>query len=98
MVTGMRGLCNGLGPAVYGFVFNLFNVDITHNVPIVGQYPGGGERGALLINDRMLNSSVSHSFNLPENLLIPGPPLCLRRISGVVGYFGDGFHSRTHTL
>lgn len=74
MVTGMRGLCNGLGPAVYGFVFNLFNVDLTHNVPIVGQYPGGGERGALLINDRMLNSSVNHVFNPSEGQLIPGPP------------------------
>lgn len=73
MITGMRGLCNGLGPAVYGFVFNLFNVDLTHNVPIVGQYPGGGERGALVVNDRM-NSSVVHSLNLPENQLIPGPP------------------------
>lgn len=74
MVTGMRGLCNGLGPAVYGFVFNLFNVDLTHNVPIVGQYPGGGERGALLVNERIMNSSVEHSLLTPSNQLIPGPP------------------------
>uniref|UniRef100_A0A3B5A724 Hippocampus abundant transcript 1 protein-like n=1 Tax=Stegastes partitus TaxID=144197 RepID=A0A3B5A724_9TELE len=25
MITGIRGLCNGLGPALYGFIFFLFN-------------------------------------------------------------------------
>ncbi|XP_030385419.1 hippocampus abundant transcript 1 protein isoform X1 [Scaptodrosophila lebanonensis] len=29
MITGMRGLCNGLGPAVFGVIFYLFNVDLT---------------------------------------------------------------------
>lgn len=28
VVTGIRGLCNGLGPALYGFIFYLFNVDL----------------------------------------------------------------------
>uniref|UniRef100_A0A6P4E9X1 LOW QUALITY PROTEIN: hippocampus abundant transcript 1 protein n=1 Tax=Drosophila rhopaloa TaxID=1041015 RepID=A0A6P4E9X1_DRORH len=28
MITGMRGLCNGLGPAAFGIVFYLFNVDL----------------------------------------------------------------------
>lgn len=28
MITGIRGLCNGLGPALYGFVFFLFNVEL----------------------------------------------------------------------
>ena len=28
MVTGIRGLCNGLGPAMYGVVFYLFHVDL----------------------------------------------------------------------
>lgn len=28
MVTGMRGLCNGLGPAVFGLIFYLFHVDL----------------------------------------------------------------------
>uniref|UniRef100_A0A8C1V2K7 Hippocampus abundant transcript 1 protein n=1 Tax=Cyprinus carpio TaxID=7962 RepID=A0A8C1V2K7_CYPCA len=27
MITGIRGLCNGLGPALYGFVFYLFHVE-----------------------------------------------------------------------
>ncbi len=28
MITGMRGLCNGLGPAMFGLIFSLFNVDL----------------------------------------------------------------------
>lgn len=28
LVTGMRGLCNGLGPAMFGIIFYLFNVDL----------------------------------------------------------------------
>lgn len=28
VVTGIRGLCNGLGPALYGFIFYLFKVDL----------------------------------------------------------------------
>uniref|UniRef100_A0A4W4F5X4 Major facilitator superfamily domain containing 14Bb n=1 Tax=Electrophorus electricus TaxID=8005 RepID=A0A4W4F5X4_ELEEL len=28
MVTGIRGLCNGLGPALFGFIFFLFNVEL----------------------------------------------------------------------
>ena len=28
VITGIRGLCNGLGPALYGIVFYLFHVDL----------------------------------------------------------------------
>lgn len=28
MVTGMRGLCNGLGPAMFGLIFYIFHVDL----------------------------------------------------------------------
>lgn len=31
MVTGMRGLCNGLGPAVFGLIFYLFHVDLNED-------------------------------------------------------------------
>lgn len=30
VVTGIRGLCQGLGPAVFGFIFYLFNVDLNN--------------------------------------------------------------------
>ena len=32
MITGIRGLCNGLGPALYGCIFYLFHVDL--NIPL----------------------------------------------------------------
>ena len=28
VITGIRGLCNGLGPALFGFIFYLFHVDL----------------------------------------------------------------------
>lgn len=45
MVTGMRGLCNGLGPAMFGIVFYMFHVDLTeegsnstHSTPLFEPY------------------------------------------------------------
>lgn len=35
MITGIRGLCNGLGPALYGFIFFLFNVELNDLGPVV---------------------------------------------------------------
>lgn len=33
MVTGMRGLCNGLGPAMFGVIFYIFHVDLNYDPP-----------------------------------------------------------------
>ncbi|XP_043087608.1 hippocampus abundant transcript 1 protein isoform X1 [Puntigrus tetrazona] len=38
MITGIRGLCNGLGPALYGFVFFLFNVELSGITSIQPDY------------------------------------------------------------
>ncbi|CAL8280099.1 unnamed protein product [Merluccius merluccius] len=38
MVTGIRGLCNGLGPALYGFIFFLFNVELSTLDPMEGDF------------------------------------------------------------
>ncbi|MGH0182458.1 UNVERIFIED_CONTAM: hypothetical protein FKN15_009758 [Acipenser sinensis] len=35
MVTGIRGLCNGLGPALYGFIFFLFHVELNELAPVL---------------------------------------------------------------
>uniref|UniRef100_A0AAX7TU56 Major facilitator superfamily (MFS) profile domain-containing protein n=1 Tax=Astatotilapia calliptera TaxID=8154 RepID=A0AAX7TU56_ASTCA len=37
MITGIRGLCNGLGPALYGFIFFLFNVELNEGEPMAGR-------------------------------------------------------------
>ena len=36
MITGMRGLCNGLGPAVFGIIFYLFHVDLNQQPALDG--------------------------------------------------------------
>ncbi|NXV24878.1 MF14B protein, partial [Cepphus grylle] len=33
IITGIRGLCNGLGPALYGFIFFLFHVELNELQP-----------------------------------------------------------------
>lgn len=38
MITGIRGLCNGLGPALYGFIFFLFDVELNGIAPIQADY------------------------------------------------------------
>lgn len=35
MITGIRGLCNGLGPALYGFIFYIFHVELKE-LPMTG--------------------------------------------------------------
>ena len=40
MITGIRGLCNGLGPALYGFVFYLFHVELNEMDPVEGVEKG----------------------------------------------------------
>lgn len=47
MVTGVRGLCNGLGPAMFGVIFYLFHVDLNEGHNKTGRIPE--ERHALLV-------------------------------------------------
>lgn len=58
MITGIRGLCNGLGPALYGFIFYIFHVELKE-LPITGP-------------DLGTNTSPQHHFE--QNSIIPGPP------------------------
>ncbi|XP_029016533.1 hippocampus abundant transcript-like protein 1 [Betta splendens] len=44
IITGIRGLCNGLGPALYGFIFFLFNVELNDIQPVAGK-PGTEKSG-----------------------------------------------------
>ena len=57
MITGIRGLCNGLGPALYGFVFYLFHVELTDT--------DGSEKGAKL---NMANPTDEVSINKKSHL------------------------------
>ncbi|KAM6939740.1 LOW QUALITY PROTEIN: hippocampus abundant transcript 1 protein-like [Xenentodon cancila] len=70
MVTGIRGLCNGLGPALYGFIFYLFNVKLNTMEPIQGDYN---------IDPIPLHSPT-------ERALVPGPPFLLGSCTVVVAF------------
>uniref|UniRef100_A0A8D3D8T1 Major facilitator superfamily (MFS) profile domain-containing protein n=1 Tax=Scophthalmus maximus TaxID=52904 RepID=A0A8D3D8T1_SCOMX len=47
MITGIRGLCNGLGPALYGFIFFLFNVELDNMEPVEGRPAKNTERSVI---------------------------------------------------
>uniref|UniRef100_A0A8P4GFF4 Hippocampus abundant transcript 1 protein n=1 Tax=Dicentrarchus labrax TaxID=13489 RepID=A0A8P4GFF4_DICLA len=70
MITGIRGLCNGLGPALYGFIFFLFNVELNSMDPIQGDFN---------IDPLPLHSPT-------ERALIPGPPFLLGACTVVVAF------------
>lgn len=72
MITGVRGLCNGLGPAVFGLIFNLFHVDFTHN--IISQLPNQRDGSAIVAGIGTLNRTDVHIIHNSYNELIPGPP------------------------
>ncbi|KAJ8278592.1 hypothetical protein COCON_G00056580 [Conger conger] len=59
MITGIRGLCNGLGPALYGFVFYLFHVELNEMDAV--ESPGKDTK------PNMANPT-------DESAIIPGPP------------------------
>uniref|UniRef100_A0A3P8NHM7 Major facilitator superfamily (MFS) profile domain-containing protein n=1 Tax=Astatotilapia calliptera TaxID=8154 RepID=A0A3P8NHM7_ASTCA len=73
MITGIRGLCNGLGPALYGFIFFLFNVEFNSMDPIQGDYN---------IDPLPLDSPTE----VQHRALIPGPPFLLGACTVVIAF------------
>eukprot|EP00112_Aurelia_sp_Birch-Aquarium-sp1_P007467 Seg1814.10 transcript_id=Seg1814.10/GoldUCD/mRNA.D3Y31 product="Hippocampus abundant transcript 1 protein" protein_id=Seg1814.10/GoldUCD/D3Y31 len=75
IVTGIRGLCNGIGPAMYGLVFYLFHVDLS------------GQKNAQSQN----NSTSVHDFDSNITTMIPGPPFvfgaCMAFLAVLVALF-----------
>ncbi|BFZ16310.1 hypothetical protein BsWGS_19349 [Bradybaena similaris] len=61
VITGIRGLCNGLGPALFGFIFYLFHVDLNEK-----------EEKQHIVNqqDNLSHRSLSNSMQR----VVPGPP------------------------
>ncbi|XP_022621581.1 hippocampus abundant transcript-like protein 1 [Seriola dumerili] len=47
MITGIRGLCNGLGPCLYGFIFFLFNVELNDMGPMAGRPTQNTEKSVI---------------------------------------------------
>lgn len=61
----MRGLCNGLGPAMFGIIFYLFNVDLNSN------HANNSPKYTLNSSD-VRNETITH-FN-DQLSFAPGPP------------------------
>lgn len=82
MVTGMRGLCNGLGPAMFGVIFYLFNVDLNdesrrYQAQLDKQIHIGNNSDVHMFNNNqnqdLMNSFVSNNNNFLTQMM-PGPP------------------------
>ena len=63
MITGMRGLCNGLGPAMFGLIFSLFHVDLSEK--------SNEDHEAVYANTTVMEGP--QSFYMVAQI-IPGPP------------------------
>ncbi|XP_057299408.1 hippocampus abundant transcript 1 protein-like isoform X2 [Hydractinia symbiolongicarpus] len=64
LVTGIRGLCNGLGPALYGVIFYIFHVNLQEELDVSPTPP-------------LLNNITSPSIKrmaVKFYAFIPGPP------------------------
>jgi hypothetical protein len=66
MVNGVRGLCNGLGPALFGFIFYLLKVDLGHQSPLTLTKPNSNLTTIISTSKPMYSSMLSRD--------IPGPP------------------------
>uniref|UniRef100_A0A8C1S9U7 Hippocampus abundant transcript 1 protein-like n=1 Tax=Cyprinus carpio TaxID=7962 RepID=A0A8C1S9U7_CYPCA len=67
MVTGIRGLCNGLGPALYGFIFYIFHVELD-------QVPEKEPDSAIIPGPPFLFGACSVLLALLVALFIPEHP------------------------
>lgn len=61
MITGIRGLCNGLGPALYGFVFYLFHVELTDSD---GSEKGAKSNMANPTDEVRMNKKTKHTIQI----------------------------------
>jgi len=66
VVTGIRGLCNGIGPALFGLIFYIFNVNLD-DLDVSKTTPAG-----------VINTTVKNRIMVENkarvNSIIPGPP------------------------
>ena len=74
MVTGIRGLCNGLGPAMYGLIFYLFHVDLNEKEVAKQESGNSTEYHTMDVRSSALNTDIACSLFQLVTSLVPGPP------------------------
>lgn len=68
MVTGVRGLCTGLGPALFGLIFHIFGVNVEpDHASLVGPNHGGDPGSSV-------PTSEPAAAPLVDDRILPGPP------------------------
>lgn len=85
VITGIRGLCQGFGPALFGFIFYLFDVNLDDgeagHMGVGGQFPPVRIRPIPLNNEKILSPrrNVTSWVERPafDWQLIPGPPFLI---------------------
>ncbi|KAK2149889.1 hypothetical protein LSH36_433g03047 [Paralvinella palmiformis] len=71
VITGIRGLCNGLGPALFGFIFYLFHVDLTESGDVLNPEPVAPKPTT------QPSGSILHQLH---ESIMPGPPFAFGAI------------------
>ncbi|KAL2092875.1 hypothetical protein ACEWY4_012673 [Coilia grayii] len=74
MITGIRGLCNGLGPALFGFIFFLFNVELNELDPTDSSIPKGPTEKLTIPGPPFLFGACSVLLALLVAVFIPQQP------------------------
>ncbi|XP_044129356.1 hippocampus abundant transcript 1 protein-like [Bufo gargarizans] len=100
MVTGIRGLCNGLGPALYGFVFFLFHVELGGLVPVPSTddkttIKDPSEEGAIIPGPPFLFGAIAVLLAFLVALFIPEHSTDSKNLMG--GKHSIGSNSQANT-
>ncbi|XP_070510116.1 hippocampus abundant transcript 1 protein-like isoform X4 [Chironomus tepperi] len=102
MVTGMRGLCNGLGPAMFGVIFYLFNVDLNDESKNVNSNINFNDIKFNITdsfhNDYLTNMRHEHHDNNYLTQFMPGPPFVLGSLMVVVAILVAIFIKDDHVM
>ena len=88
MVTGMRGLCNGLGPAMFGVIFYLFHVDLNDEHHNKNMQHINHHHNDLIDTKLIRNETVGADI---YGQLIPGPPFVFGALMVVVAILVAAF-------
>ena len=74
MITGVRGLCNGLGPAMFGLIFSLFHVDLNekaaHEMEVTEEVKPPKLPGLANLTQQQLDEREADMVTH----IVPGPP------------------------
>ncbi|XP_013398592.1 hippocampus abundant transcript 1 protein isoform X2 [Lingula anatina] len=82
IITGIRGLCNGLGPALYGFIFFLFHVDL-NEMSSDAEKPLIHAKPTTTLQPLTNQTSFVHMEPMPNRTIdsvVPGPPFAFGAI------------------